>query len=209
MALGAPFTLALRTVSPGVRRGFLLPILHSRVAHALTRLWVVGVLYAAAMFLTHFTGFYNLALGNDYIHDIEHLIYLVLSFLLWMLLVGVDPVLRRSSHGPRMLMLILLMPVPAFIGVIFITAPTVLYPYYAALPPPWGGINALQDQPLAGVIMWVPSQFATVIAGLLLAVEWFRVDDARQRRIEALQDRREQRSPRESAFETAPNPIQS
>ncbi|MGH3847397.1 MAG: cytochrome c oxidase assembly protein, partial [Pseudonocardiaceae bacterium] len=92
MALGAPFTLALRTVSPGVRRGFLLPILHSRVAHALTRLWVVGVLYAAAMFLTHFTGFYNLALGNDYIHDIEHLIYLVLSFLLWMLLVGVDPV---------------------------------------------------------------------------------------------------------------------
>lgn len=194
LALGAPVTLALRTVSPGVRRGFLLPILHSGVARVFTRLWLVGVLYAAALFLTHFTGFYNLALENQFVHDCEHLIYLVLAFLLWLLLVGADPVRNRPSHGQRILLLLLLMPVPAFIGVIFIMAPDVLYPYYAALPPPWGGSNALAGQATAGVIMWLPSQFETVVVVLLLAADWFTKDEARQERIEALQDRRKQRA---------------
>ena len=195
LALGAPFTLALRTASRGARQGFVLPVLHSRVARVLTRPWLIGVLYAAALFLTHFTGFYNLALSNNTVHDCEHLIYVVLAFLLWVLLAGADPIPGRPSHGHRLLLLLLLMPVAAFIGVIFIVAPHVLYPYYATLPPPWGGLSALHDQAAAGVIMWVPSQAETIAAALLIAFDWFRTDEARQQRLEAIEDRRAGRLP--------------
>ncbi|MDR0341756.1 MAG: cytochrome c oxidase assembly protein, partial [Nocardiopsaceae bacterium] len=187
--LGAPVTLALRAATPRGRSQFVLPVLHSRVAHALSRPWVVGVLYAGGLVATHFTALYNFALEHPYIHDLEHFTYLVTGILLWGVILGVEPVRRKPGFGARIMLVVLLMPVMAIISLVFILATHPLYPYYTALPPPWGGRpHALAHQALAGAIMWIPSSFISLAAVFYVAVEWFKKDEARQARLEALED---------------------
>jgi hypothetical protein len=48
-------------------------------------------------------------------------------------------------------------------------ADRVIYPTYAALPPT-GALSALEDQSLAGVIMWVPGSIAFLLPLLWLVV---------------------------------------
>lgn len=189
LVLGAPVTLALRAATPRGRAQVVVPILHSRAAHALTRPWVVGVLYAGALIATHFTGLYNLALEHPFVHDLEHLSYLVAGVLLWGVILGVEPARDKPGYGQRIMVVVLLMPVMAIISLVFILASHPLYPFYTSLPLPWGGqAHALNNQALAGAIMWVPSSLVSLAAVFYICVEWFRKDEARQLRLEALED---------------------
>lgn len=187
--LGAPVTLALRATTPRARSQFVVPVLHSRVAYALSRPWVVGVLYAGGLVATHFTALYNLALEYPPVHDLEHFTYLVTGVLLWGVILGVEPVRRKPGFGARIMLVVLLMPVMAIISLVFILASHPLYPYYTALPLPWGGrAHVMANQALAGAIMWIPSSFISLAAVFYIAVEWFKKDEARQARLEALED---------------------
>lgn len=192
VVLGAPITVALRALAPATRSQYLLPVLRSGIVHALSRPVVVGIVYAGDLVLTHFTGFYNLALYHQWVHDLEHLSYLVIGVLLWAAVLGVDPVQDRPSHPQRIMLVLLLMPVMAIISLVFILATRSLYPYYQALPEPWGGsTHALGNQALAGAIMWIPATLIGLAQVFYVSVEWFRRDEARQLRIEALEDARE------------------
>lgn len=187
--LGAPVSLALRAATPRARSRFVVPVLRSRVAHALTRPWLVGVLYAGALVASHFTGLYNLALQHPFVHDLEHFGYLVTGLLLWGVVLGVEPVRQKPGFGQRIMLVVLLMPVMAIISLVFILASHPLYPYYTALPAPWGGtVHGLANQALAGAIMWIPSSLVSLAAVFYIAAEWFRKDEARQARLEALED---------------------
>ncbi|MGH3182428.1 MAG: cytochrome c oxidase assembly protein, partial [Streptosporangiaceae bacterium] len=189
---GAPATVALRALSPARRARYVLPVLRNPFTHALTRPAVVGVLYACDLLATHFTPWYNLSLENQNIHDLEHLSYIVFGFLLWEVVIGVDPIRNRATPPQRMLLVFLEMPVMVIISVVFILANRPLYPYYAALPAPWGGASrVVADQGLAGAIMWVPSLAVTLAAVLYIAVVWFGEDETRQRRLEAIEDARQ------------------
>lgn len=189
---GAPATVALRALSPAQRARYVLPVLHNRFTYALTRPTVAGVLYACDLLATHFTPWYNLSLENQYIHDLEHLSYIVFGFLLWEVVIGVDPIRSRATPPQRMLLVFLEMPVMVIISVVFILANHPLYPYYTALPAPWGGASrVVADQGLAGAIMWVPSLAVTLAAVLYVAIVWFGEDEDRQRRLEAIEDARQ------------------
>lgn len=187
--LGAPATLAQGASTPRERSRYLVPVVHSRTAHALTRPWVVGILYTADLVVTHFTGFYNLALQNQYLHNLQELSYIAVGVLLWGVILGVQPVKPRPSHAQRIMVVVLLMPVMAVISLVFILATHPLYPYLTSLPPPWGGrAHVIANQALAGAVMWVPSGFLSLAAVLCISVEWFRRDEARQLSLEAFQD---------------------
>ncbi|MGH3277770.1 MAG: cytochrome c oxidase assembly protein [Trebonia sp.] len=193
--IGAPATIALRALSPAHRAKYVLPVLHNWFTHAITRPQVAGFLYACDLLGSHFTAWYNLSLENQYIHDLEHLSYIVFGFLVWEIVIGIDPIRDRATHPQRILLVFLLMPVMVIISVVFILANHPLYPYYTALPAPWGGAaRVVADQGLAGAIMWVPSAAVTLVAVLYVAVMWFREDEARQQRLEALEDARQKSS---------------
>lgn len=191
--LGAPATVALRALSPARRARYVLPVLNNGFTHVLTRPQVTGFLYACVLLATHFTSWYNLSLENQYIHDLEHLSYVVFAFLIWEVVIGIDPIRGRATPPQRILLVFLLMPVMVIVSVVFILANHPLYPYYAALPAPWGGNSrVVADQGLAGAIMWIPSAAATLATVLYVAVGWFREDEARQRRLEAIEDARQE-----------------
>ena len=187
-ALGGPVTLALRASRPSTRKRFLLPVLHSRPVAILTHPVMAFVLFAAAQYLTHLTGFYNAALENVWVHDLEHALYLASALVFWWPVVGLDPAPRKMSHPARILYLVLAMPLEAFLAVaVFSGRP---YQHYLTLPAPWGGAHAIADLSTAGSFMWIAGDLAALIAGLLVAGAWLRHDQVRQRRIEAEEDKR-------------------
>ncbi len=83
LALGAPITLALRTLPPGGRTR-LTAVIHSRVLKVLTFPAVAGVIFVANPFLLYFTGYYEATLRNPLLHDLNH-VHFVLIGSLWYL----------------------------------------------------------------------------------------------------------------------------
>ena len=176
IALGAPVTLALRVASPGVRRRWLLPILHSRPLRVLAHPVVAWLIFAAVMWAAHFSPLFDLALENQLVQYVEHALFLGAALLFWWPAVGLDPAPWRLSHPARLLYVFLQMPQNTFLAVIILNASAVLYPHYATLERPWGP-SALLDQKIAGGIMWLAGDLLFIAALAAILVGWMRHDE--------------------------------
>src|SRR3712207_5159656 len=76
LALGAPVTLALRTL-PACPRGWLLAVLHSRVAKVLSFPPLTLALYVVSPWALYFSGWYAASLHSAFVHEMMH-VHLVL-----------------------------------------------------------------------------------------------------------------------------------
>jgi putative copper resistance protein D len=184
LALAAPVTLALRVASSEVRRGLLLPLLHSRAVRVIASPVVAWLLFAAAMWLMHFSPVYNAALEDPVVHDLEHLVFLAVGILFWWPVVAVDPIPGRMRHGARIVYVGSQMPVNAAVGLAIYFAPAVLYPFYASLVRTWGP-DALTDQQIGGILMWGAGDVLLLAAIPVIVVSWMRADVRRSARLDA------------------------
>ena len=91
LALGAPVTLALRTLAKRPRR-WLLAVLHSRVAKILTFPPLTWALFVGTPFALYFSEWYELTLRNTYMHEVLHLHFLLVGCMFFWPLLGLDPV---------------------------------------------------------------------------------------------------------------------
>jgi cytochrome c oxidase assembly factor CtaG len=78
---------------------------------------------------------------------------------------------QRGPHPLCVLGLFTTMAHSGALGALLTFAPAPWYNAYAVHGPN-GAIDALGDQQLGGLIMWVPGSFAYLIAGLYLAGRW-------------------------------------
>jgi cytochrome c oxidase assembly factor CtaG len=184
LALGAPVTLLLRIASPRARHRLVVPVLHSRVVRVISSPLVAWPLFAAAMWLTHFSPLYNAALEDPTVHDAEHLVYLASGLLFWWPVVAADPIPRRLGYGARLAYVGLQMPVNAAVGLAIYFAPTVLYPHYATIERAWGP-DALTDQQIGGVVMWGAGDLLLLVAIPAVIAAWMRADVRRSARFDA------------------------
>jgi putative copper resistance protein D len=145
-------------------------------------------MFIVVQYATHLTGFYNAALSSTPVHDLEHALYLTAALLFWWPIVGLDPAPRKLSYPARLLYLVAVMPLEAFLAVAILSGEP--YQHYLQLPPPWGGAHAIADVSQASSFMWIAGDLATLIAALLVTGAWLRHDTIRQRRIEADEDKR-------------------
>ena len=189
IALSAPITLVLRVATPGVRRRWVLPVLHSRVVRVLGHPLVAWLLFTAVMWGTHFSPLFDAALENPWLHDLEHVLYLGSSVLFWWPMVGRDPSPWRMGYPARLLFMFLEMPFNSFLGVAILFSTTVLYPHYATTGRLWGP-TPLEDQQAAGAIMWGFGDAGFLLAMLLATAAWMRHDEAATRRRESAEDAR-------------------
>jgi cytochrome c oxidase assembly factor CtaG len=60
-----------------------------------------------------------------------------------------------------------------FLGILLSISRTPLYPGQSAASVQWG-LTPLEDQQLAGLIMWVPAGLVYIVAGLALFAGWMR-----------------------------------
>ena len=177
LALGAPTTLALRTLPPRPRR-WLLVVVHSRAARVLTFPPLTFLLYVISPWALYFSGWYDATLHSTYLHEMMHLHLVLVGSLFFWPIVGVDPVPGRVSYPFRMLLLVLTLPFHAFLGVTIMGQEQLLGgswypdlhdgPMGAWLPDPQ------DDQHLAGGILWGSGDLIAVMLVGVLFVQWVR-----------------------------------
>ncbi len=188
LAIGAPITLALRTL-PAPAAGALAAVMRSRAVSILANPIVGWSLFVGVPIFVHTSRLFDRALTSSAWHALEHGLWIAAALIYWWPIVGVDPSPHRMGHGARLLSLALAMPFMSFLALAIYTADVPLYPAYASLPPPWGP-GALADQRNAAAMMWVAGNLTLVVAMLLVAASWKRHDDERQRRLEMREDAR-------------------
>jgi cytochrome c oxidase assembly factor CtaG len=197
LALGAPVTLALRTL-PRTPRGLLLAVLHSRVAKVLTFPPLTFTLYVVSPWALYFSGWYAASLHSPFVHEMMHVHLVIVGSLFFWPLLGVDPLPGRVAYPFRVLMVVLTLPFHAFLGVTIMQQTGLIggswYPdLHQALP--WLP-DAAADQRLAGGILWGSGDLIGLLFFAVLFVQWVRSsmreavrEDRRLDRLEAQQRR--------------------
>ncbi len=187
IAAGAPITLLLRFARPAFRRRWIVPVLHSRVLKVLTFPVVAWVLFAAVMWGTHFSPVFNASLEEPLVHELEHLAYLVAALLFWWPIVAVDPSPWRMAYPLRVLYAFLQMPQNTFLALAIFASSEPMYPHYASLARTWGP-SVLDDQQIAGAVMWVFGDLTFLAAILFVVFGWMRQEDRDTARTDARED---------------------
>jgi len=196
LALGAPVTLALRTLPRRPRR-WLLAVLHSRVATVLSFPPLTLLLYVVSPWALYFSGWYAASLDSAALHELMHVHLVTVGALFFWPLVGVDPVPGRVGHPFRVLLAVLTLPFHAFLGVTIMGQETLLGgDHYLALreQPGYGWLpDALDDQHLAGGILWASGDLIGLVLFGVLFTQWVRASmkeaEREDRRLDLLEAR--------------------
>jgi cytochrome c oxidase assembly factor CtaG len=190
MALGAPITLALRTLPPSPRHA-LLTALHSRVARVLTFPAVTFGLFVLTPWVLYFSSLYPATLHSDALHDLMHLHFVVVGCLFFWPLLGLDPVPGRMMYPLRMLMMFATLPFHAFLGVTIMSMSTLIGgSYYPDLHRHWPP-SPMRDQTVAGGILWGSGDIVGLVIFLVLFVQWARESQREAVRTDRRLDREE------------------
>jgi putative copper resistance protein D len=211
LALGAPVTLALRTLPPRYR-GWLLVALHSRVAKVLSFPPLAFVLYVVSPWALYFTDWYEASLRSAYVHEMMHVHLVLVGTLFFWPLMGIDPVPGRVGYPFRVLLVVLTLPFHAFLGVTIMGQQELIAgDWYLALQQgPMGAWlpDPADDQHLAGGILWGSGDLIGLVFFAVLFAQWVRssMQEARRedRRLDLLEARAAAERARGEASRTAP-----
>ena len=139
--------------------------------------------------LWHIPAVYDLTLQNPGVHILEHTSFLLFAILLWAQVIESPPLRARLSSSGGAYYMVGTLIVGSLLSAVLVFAPTPLYPLYAHLADRPGGISALTDQRLAGMVMLVLGSLSMVV--YVFASLWRRLgqvpdgEDARRRRATA------------------------
>jgi cytochrome c oxidase assembly factor CtaG/cytochrome c2 len=145
---------------------------------------MVWVWFCGLFVFWHLPGPYAWALGNEAVHALEHLAFLISAFAFWS--VVIEPLgRRRLDYGATLLFVATAAIVSGLPGALIILAARPLYVVHADGVAGWG-LTLVQDQQLGGLIMWIPAGFAYLLAIAVLFVRWLQ---AAEQRTDALRAR--------------------
>jgi putative membrane protein len=188
LALGAPVTLALRTLPPGGRRT-LSGVLHSRPAKILINPLVGAALVFGTPFVLYMTGLYQASLEHDWLHTFLHLHFLVAGCVFFWPIIGVDPVPGRLPYPLRLLLVVVSLPAHAFLGISIMMQSTLIAGgYYRGLARPWG-VSPHQDQVTGGGVLWAAGDLVGILVFAALLWQWSQADDREAARVDRHLDR--------------------
>jgi len=149
------------------------PLLELRGVRSLAR-WVTRPIPAFAIFnivvaAWHLPPLYNTAMAHHSVHIVQHLCFFGTAALFWWAIVHGR--YGRIGYGVAVLFVFTTALHSGALGALFTFGSQVMYPLYADRSVAFG-VNALEDQQLAGLIMWVPGGLIYAGAALLAARAW-------------------------------------
>lgn len=148
----------------GVRRRLrLTPATIQRISHP----GMVWLVFAAGLWFWHLPGPYDAAVDSDLVHAVEHATFIAVALLFWATILNTPARLQ----GLAVLGVFAAALQGTVLAAILTFAPSPLYFSYEATAQIWG-LTPLEDQQLAGVIMWVPGGLAYLVVGLWLFASW-------------------------------------
>jgi putative membrane protein len=144
---------------------------------ALRRPLVAFGVITLATWSWHAPTLYEAALAHEPIHALEHATFVLASTLAWS--VALHSGRRDLPHAlGRALFLAASALQGALLGALLLLASTPLYPAHRGGPALWG-LTALEDQQLAGALMWIPPSAVYLVAIAVVLFGAFRAMDRR------------------------------
>ncbi|WP_433471609.1 cytochrome c oxidase assembly protein [Saccharomonospora azurea] len=191
--LGGPVTLALRALPPAGRnrppgpREWILALVHSPIAKALTNPVVALILFVGSFYVLYYSGLFDVALKQHWAHVAMNAHFLVVGYTFFWPIIGIDPSPRQLPPLGKLGLLMASTPFHAFFGVILMNMQTVIgESFYRSLDLPWVD-GLLTDQRVGGGIAWASGELPVLVVMVALLVQWARSDAREAKR----QDRRE------------------
>ena len=136
--------------------------------HALSHPITAWALHFVALVAWHVPSLYELAVRDDGVHALEHASFFGTALLFWW--VALAPRVRhRIGAGPAILYLFTSALASTILGALITMASHPWYVVHARSALAWG-MTALEDQQLAGLIMWVPAGLVYVGVAMWLGV---------------------------------------
>jgi putative membrane protein len=135
------------------------------------------LLHTGALWVWHSPPLYAAAITHKWVHIAEHLSFFVTALLFWSVVLptGVRP---RPGYGPRILFVFANALQSGALGALILFSTTLLYPVHEIGVHAWG-LTALEDQQLAGAIMWIPAGAVYFIVMAALFLRWLKEMDRR------------------------------
>jgi putative membrane protein len=152
-----------------------------RAWSVLTRLDVATALQLLAILSWHAPRLYQESVRSVWVHALQHTAFLASALLFWWAVFHGSR--ARLRYGAAVLALFLTTLITGGLGALLTAAPQPLYPVYSAGPHGWG-LTPLEDQQLAGLLMWIPGGLTYLVAALALIKAWLTESDRRVRRWE-------------------------
>ena len=190
LVLGAPLTLALRTLPQGRTpeergvRGSLLAALHSRYSVIITNPVVALALFDGSLFVLYFTNLFGDLMQNHAGHFFMNVHFLLAGYLFFHVIIGIDPNPRKVPHVVRIVILFAAMSIHAFFAISLLATSTLIDGgYYKSIATPWV-TDLLADQHAAGSVAWAMGEIPVLLAITATFIQWMRDDTRETKRID-------------------------
>jgi cytochrome c oxidase assembly factor CtaG len=171
--LGVPIAPMLRGLPRRMRHavaaGLAAPTAR-RIAHVIAHPGVGWVSFAIAFWVWHTPRLYELALSSDAWHHVEHACFFTTAMLFWRPVILAWPARSRWPRWTMIPYLLLADLQNTALSAILTFSDRVIYPAYASVPR-IGTISALQDQAVAGVIMWLSGAAVFLVTAVWLVMD--------------------------------------
>lgn len=133
---------------------------------------VATVLQSAAMWAWHAPALFDRALGHEGWHVAQHVSFLLTALLFWWAMLH-----GRSGPGVSALCLFATSLVGGMLGALMAFSSSPWYAGYAAMGMTPYGLTPVEDQQLAGLLMWIPGGLVHAGAALYFVWRWLKLSE--------------------------------
>jgi putative copper resistance protein D len=151
----------------------------------------------------YFSPIYAYTLQHPWAHDLAHLHFLLVGCIFFWPLLGIDPLPHRPPHWMRVVLLFLMLPFHAFLGLALMSDSTpIAAAQYAAVGRTWGA-SALSDQYTGGGLIWGAGDLVSGFLFFIVLMQWSKADEREARRLDRAMDGAEALAARRALREQA------
>jgi putative membrane protein len=181
VVLGRPFVALMWFLRAPARASF------GRLTHrtgvkatwrALTGPFVVLLIHAAILWVWHVPALFEGAMRHPAVHAVQHATFFWSAALFWWSLL--QGRYGRMGYGIAVAYVFATALHTSILGALLTVAGSVWYPIYGERGAPFA-VSVLEDQQLAGLIMWVPAGVIFTVVALALFAAWMGESERRVR----------------------------
>jgi putative membrane protein len=146
----------------------------------LTNASVATLIHVATIFAWHTPSLFEAATSNPLLHKLQHATFLGTALLFWWAILN----LPKCQFGVGAAHLFATMMAMSLLGGLLTLTPRLWYPSYSAPPL---GFTPLEDQQLAGLVMWIPGCAVYAIAALVFLAVWIAASGRHELRLKKIE----------------------